>query len=79
MKRLRWTLPKTSIPRHPFRDSAIFHGALSGIVIGVAALSGGDLVKAGVIAGAYFVFATAYSWWRWRDRLRHEQEKGELP
>ena len=61
------------IPKRPYRDSAIFYAILSAIIVGVAAITGGDLVKAGVVAVGFFVVATAWSWWRFRQRL----ERGE--
>ncbi|MBD0349494.1 MAG: hypothetical protein ICV59_10110 [Thermoleophilia bacterium] len=60
------------IPKRPYRDSAIFYAVLSAIVVGVAAITGGDLVKAGLVAVGFFVVATAWSWWRFRQRLQRE-------
>ncbi len=60
------------IPKRPYRDSAIFYAILSAIVVGVAAITGGDLVKAGLVAVGFFVVATAWSWWRFRQRLQRE-------
>ena len=60
------------IPKRPYRDSAIFYAILSAIIVGVAAITGGDLAKAGLVAVAFFVVATAWSWWRFRQRLQRE-------
>ena len=60
------------IPKRPYRDSAVFYGILSAIIVGVAAITGGDLAKAGFVAVGFFVVATAWSWWRFRQRLQRE-------
>jgi membrane protein implicated in regulation of membrane protease activity len=41
-------------------------------IVVVAWATGGDLVRAALIAGAFFVAATAWGWRRWRERLREE-------
>jgi hypothetical protein len=75
VRRIRWGLPQTSIPKHPFRDSAVFHAGLAGIVLVVAAFTGGGIVRGVLVAAGYFVLATAYSWWRWHERLRGERSE----
>jgi 4-amino-4-deoxy-L-arabinose transferase-like glycosyltransferase len=70
MKRFRWQSAPRQIPRHPFRDSAILYAVLGGVVVGVAAATGGNVRKAVIIVVIFFVVATAYSWWRWRERIR---------
>ena len=62
------------LPKRPYRDSVIFYGILSALIVIVAALTGGDLAKAGLIAGGFFVVATAWSWWRFRARIAREPE-----
>lgn len=74
MKKLRWDTPRP-VPRHPYRDTAIFYAILAGIVIGVTVLTGGDLRRSLVLAGALFFGATAYSWWRWQQRIRNQPEE----
>ena len=59
----------------PVPRQAIAYAVLAGIVVGVTALTGGDVARAAIIAFALFVGATAYSWWRWRERIR-EAERG---
>jgi membrane protein implicated in regulation of membrane protease activity len=41
-------------------------------IVLVAWATGGDLVRATLIAVAFFVAATAWGWRRWRERLREE-------
>ena len=74
MKKLRWESPRP-VPRHPYRDTAVFYAILGGIVIGVTALTGGDLGRSVIIAVALFLGATAYSWWRWNQRIRQEEQE----
>jgi membrane protein implicated in regulation of membrane protease activity len=60
------------LPKRPFRDSAIAYGILAAAVVGIGVLTGGALLKTVVIAVVFFVVATAYSWWRFRQRLARE-------
>jgi 4-amino-4-deoxy-L-arabinose transferase-like glycosyltransferase len=48
------------------------YAVLAGIVVGVTALTGGNMRTALIIAPMLFVVATGYSWWRWRQREREE-------
>ena len=68
-QRRRSSLP---IPRHPYRDSAIFHTVLGLLLLGAAWLTGGDLAKAVVVAALYVVIAIGWSWYRFRQRLERE-------
>ena len=65
-------MPERRLPKHPFRDSAIFYGVLAGIVVVVGALTSGDMVTTVTVAVAFFVLATGYSWWRFRRRLEEQ-------
>ncbi len=71
--------PPRTMPRHPYRDTALFHGALAVLIVLIAWAAGSNVGKALVIAGAYFVAATLWSWWRFRERARQldATEKGE--
>jgi hypothetical protein len=75
VKKLRWDSPRP-VPKHPYRDTAVFYAVLAGLVVGVTALTDGDVVRSVIIACALFLGATAYSWWRWHQRIR-EQTEGE--
>ena len=61
------------VPRRPYRDSAILYGVLALAVVGLAAVTGGGLVRAALVALGFFVVANAWSWYRWRARLREER------
>ena len=60
------------LPKHPYRDTAAFNGALAGILLLVAWLTGGSLDRAVGWATIYFVAATAWGWWGFRRRLERE-------
>ena len=75
MRRLRWSFPEREIPKRPYRDSAILYAVLAGLVVVIAAATGGSVVRAVVIGAFFFVAATAWSWRRWRERLREEERR----
>jgi membrane protein implicated in regulation of membrane protease activity len=60
------------MPKRPYRDSALFHLVLGSLLLLVAWLTGGDIVRAVVVAVGYVVIAIAWSWWRFRQRLERE-------
>jgi Flp pilus assembly protein TadB len=82
MRRLRWEsdLDQRSLPKHPYRDTALVYGGMSVVVVVVAALTGGDVGTAAVIAALFFVVATLWTWRNWRSRLRARRadERNEL-
>jgi membrane protein implicated in regulation of membrane protease activity len=76
-KKLRWGGSPRRLPAHPYRDSAIVYGILAAVVLGVTALTNGNLGTALILAPLLFVVATAYSWWRLRQREREEERQRE--
>jgi hypothetical protein len=74
------------LPKRPFRDSAIFYGVLSILFVLIVWGTGGALLPrwddeqreiGGLpIAIMFFFVATAYSWWRFRQRIEEEEEEG---
>ena len=64
---------KRPVPKRPYRDSAILYGALAAAVVGFSALTRGSVVRAVLIAAGFFALAMAWSWYRWRTRLRGER------
>ncbi|HEY7381003.1 MAG TPA: hypothetical protein VH572_07320 [Gaiella sp.] len=58
------------LPPHPYRSSALFHGILAGLIVLIAALVGSSVTTAVVVAVAYFVLATGWSWFRFSQRIR---------
>jgi len=69
-KRLQWAPPEPRPPERPYRDAAILYAVLSVVIVLIAWLTGGGIARAIGIATVFFVVATAWSFWRWRDRLR---------
>jgi len=70
MRRLRWELPGHPPPKRPYRDSVLLHFAFAAIIVVVAWATGGGLGRAILFASGFFLVATAWSWWKWRERLR---------
>jgi membrane protein implicated in regulation of membrane protease activity len=77
MRVRRWEMPEEPLPKHPFRNSAIFHFVLACLLVLVAWITGGGIPRALAFAIGYFVIATGYSWWRWRQRVAEEQQRRE--
>ncbi len=57
------------VSKRPYRDSLLLHFVLAIVIVLVSWLTGGALGRALVFAAAYFVLATAWSWWRFRQQL----------
>ena len=51
-----------------YRDSLIMNLVLAALILVIAWATGGDPAKALVYAVIYFVVATAWMWWRFRQR-----------
>jgi hypothetical protein len=73
-KVVRWEPPR-ALPRRPYRDSIVLYGVMAALLVVVAAATGGSVVRAVVIGAFFFVVATAWSWRRWRERLRDEERR----
>jgi Flp pilus assembly protein TadB len=65
-------LPDEPLPRHPYRNSAIFYGVLAGVVVAFGLLTNNGVTETIAIAVAFFLLATGYSWWRFRQRIQRE-------
>ena len=73
------------VPKRPFRDSAIFYGVLSILFVFVVWATGGAVLPRWddeqreigglLIAILFFLVATGYSWWRFRQRIEEEEEE----
>ena len=75
MRTRRWEAPEEPLPPRPYRNTAILHAVLAGIIVLVAWATGGDLDNAITVAILYFVVATAWSFWRWSKRIEEERRK----
>ena len=67
------------VPKHPYRDTAVFNGALAGVLLLVVWLTGGSLGRGLVWASICFVAATAWGWWSFRRRLEREAAAAQAP
>lgn len=76
-RRLRWGVPETPSSRHPYRDTFAVYGVLAVLVVVFAWATGGDVVRAVIIAAVVFVLASAWSLWRQFDRRRAAGEEVE--
>ena len=72
---MRWWRTETGVPDHPFRDSAILYAVLAGVIVVMTAITGGGLARGVVVAIGFFVVATGWTWWRFRQRLQAEQRR----
>ena len=76
---------EASRPKRPFRDSAIFYGALSILFVLIVWATGGPVLPrwgdgqrepGGLpIAIVFFFIATGYSWWRFQQRIDEEENE----
>ncbi len=71
----RWDRPGEQLPKRPYRDTVALHAVLAALIVAVAVLTGGSLGHGLVYAAIFFVLATAWSWWRWRERLAAERRR----
>ena len=55
--------------RRLYRDSLILNVILAGLIVLISWATGGELGRAVAFAILYFVVATAWAWWRFRQRL----------
>ena len=55
-----------------YRDSLILNLVLAALIVVVSWATGGDMAKALVYAVIYLVVATAWMWWRFRQRASKE-------
>ena len=89
MKRLRWERPE-AIPKHAYRDSAIFYAFLSAIIVVVTAITGGNLLpgddngrsglrgvvaQIGAVVLAVGFFVVATGFSWWRWRVRKDEPR----
>jgi membrane protein implicated in regulation of membrane protease activity len=51
----------------------LFNLVLAALIVLVSWATGGNLGRALVFAALFFVVATAWSWWRFRQRLAKER------
>ena len=85
MKRTTWSSwkspshPPPALSQHPYRHAAIAHGTLALVIAGLGWATSSHVARSLLLAVGYFVLATGWTWWRYRERERREarQEKAE--
>jgi Flp pilus assembly protein TadB len=73
-RRVAWAdRPSNPLPKRPYRDTVIVNVGLALTIVLVSWLTGGRLRNAVIIAAAFFVAATAWSFRVWRRKLREAE------
>ncbi len=75
----RSRLDDVPIPAHPYRDTALVYGVLSVLLVGLAWLTGGNPVRAILVAVSFFVITTAWSWWKFHGRIKRRDAAAATP
>ena len=67
--------PKETGTSRPFRSALFFYGGLAIVGFGFLLLTGQEAGRAAIGAGAAFVLATGWTWWRmYKDQKRAARE-----
>ena len=66
------------LPAHPYRDTVVVYGIMGVVLIVIASVTGGNLVRALAVGVGFFVLATGWSWWRFRTRIREREAREAL-
>jgi membrane protein implicated in regulation of membrane protease activity len=79
-RRLKWGLPESPPPKHPYRDTLLVYGVFAVIIVLLAWATGGGVGRAIVIAAIFYLVASCWSIYRWRERLQEARRSdGEGP
>jgi hypothetical protein len=78
MARDRRGVDERPLPAHPYRDTVVVYGIMAIVLIVVASLTGGSLLRAVGAGVVFFVLATAWSWWKFRTRIRERDAQRAL-
>jgi membrane protein implicated in regulation of membrane protease activity len=65
--------PAQARSKRLYRDSLVLNFVLATVILVVSWATGGNPVKALVVAVFYLVVATAWTWWRIRQRVSKER------
>jgi len=65
--------PRPPVPKRLYRDSVLLNLVLAGLIVLISWATGGGLGRALLFATLYFVVATAWAWWRFKQRLSQDQ------
>jgi threonine/homoserine/homoserine lactone efflux protein len=69
---MRPTGPAAPLSKHPYRHAAVTHAVLAAVLVAVSLAVSTSLGRTVLVAGGYFLAATAWTWWRLRERIRRE-------
>jgi hypothetical protein len=78
MARRRGGVDDRPLPARPYRDTVVVYGIMAVVLVVIAAATGGSLVRAVGAGIVFFVLATAWSWWRFRTRIREREAREAL-
>jgi nicotinamide riboside transporter PnuC len=73
--RRRRTREARPLPQRPYRDSLVLYLIMGAVIVVVSWATGGELARAFLIAILFVLVATAWSWWRFRQRLEREAQR----
>jgi hypothetical protein len=66
VRKLRWTVPDRSLPKHRIRDSILLYAFMACVIVGVSIATGGSAVRAVVVAAVFWAVATTWAVVRFR-------------
>jgi Flp pilus assembly protein TadB len=72
-RRLKWGVPETPPPKHPYRDTILVYAGFAIVLVIVAWLTGGGVKRAAVVAVLFFAVATGWTSYRFRAKLREQR------
>ena len=75
MNRIRWPSPfegERPLPKRPYRDGALVYGGMAIAIVALSAATGGSLLRAVLVALAFFAIAMVWTWRR--ARMRDDRE-----
>lgn len=67
------------LPKHPYRDAALINAILAVLLLLTAWFTGGEFGRALVFGVGYFVLATGWGWWRFRQRIAEQAAAKRKP
>ena len=74
MKKTTWGQghPDPALTKHAYRHAAIAHGTLAVVIAGLGWATSSHVGRTLLMALGYFVLATSWTWWRYRQRERSD-------
>jgi Flp pilus assembly protein TadB len=75
-RKLEWGGPPHQPTKRPYRDTFLVYGALSLVVVLVAWLTGGSLLRAIIVALLFFGAASLWNVYRLRSRKQRDDDVG---